>query len=214
MTRRVFERLLENVKRDGRLESVIVAAELPDGTLQIIDGAHRKAAALEAGVKKVPVLVLRGLNDQQRVSKQLAHNALVGDDDPVVLEELFNSITDADLKALTGLSDGLDRLVFQPIEIPETDYRSVLLVFLPSQLDRVNACLEDLRLQLSSELQMVMVEHAAAFRQFLAAAKRIRAELDIRSQRTLVARMAELAQERLQELHDERERATASPSAG
>lgn len=73
--------LTENIKADGRLESVplvYVDAKLPEGKYRIISGHHRIEAAKNAGVTQILVMVASPQDADDVVSRQLAHNALVG----------------------------------------------------------------------------------------------------------------------------------------
>ena len=54
----MFKRLVENVKIDGRLTTTVLACQDKDGSLEILSGHHRTAAAIEAGLAIVDALVI------------------------------------------------------------------------------------------------------------------------------------------------------------
>lgn len=75
------------------------------------------------------------------IAKQLAHNALAGEDDPHVLRELYQEISVIDFKIASGLSD-------QEVDIPqsnvrindvqiELNYEIINILFLPRQIERM-----------------------------------------------------------------------------
>jgi hypothetical protein len=96
-----FKALQEIIARDKRLESLPLVAPKDDGhnEFQIISGHHRTRAARMAGLKYVFCLVDEsGLPEDKIRAKQLAHNIIQGHDDPQILQEIFNSISDMQAK--------------------------------------------------------------------------------------------------------------------
>jgi hypothetical protein len=91
-TPEVFQQLVDNVKADGQLESVPLVYPHPDieGKYLIISGHHRIDAAKQAKLEYVLVFVIRPTSQDEIISKQLSHNALVGMDDKAVLAEIFS----------------------------------------------------------------------------------------------------------------------------
>jgi len=85
-----------------------------------------------------------GLNDSQIAAKQLAHNAIEGQDKEQLLSEIYQEIQDAESKLEAFMDEKLD------VEVPKLkieeldviiDFKAVLLIFLPrvkERLDRVS----------------------------------------------------------------------------
>src|ERR1019366_8892759 len=148
MPKAMFERLAQTIARDKRLESLPLCAKTERG-LEIIAGHHRVRAATAAGISEMFVLVdVTGLARSQIAAKQLAHNAIEGQDNDQLLAEIYRQIEDAESKLEAFIDEKLD------IEIPkvkiegldvEIDFRMVLLVFLPRVKDRLDRALEYLR---------------------------------------------------------------------
>lgn len=143
-----YSRLVENVKKDGRLTSVPFACRNDDGTYLILSGNHRVMAAIDAGLKDIDVMTTDdSLSEAQRVAIQLSHNSIAGQDDPAVLTQLFEKLEEVDWKLYSGLDDKNLELLMKvvPIPIVETplEYRTVGLVFLPSGLDEAKKSLEE-----------------------------------------------------------------------
>jgi hypothetical protein len=106
MPRDVFNRLVENIKRDGKLLSVPLCVREQDGAIRVISGNHRVMAAQKAGLDEIDVMVLRGEIDEGRQKAiQLAMNKLVGQDDATILKELYDAIQSIDLKGYSGFDD-------------------------------------------------------------------------------------------------------------
>ena len=110
MSKEVFENLVRNIKRDGKLESAPLVYQ--DGErYKIISGHHRVKAAVEAGLKEIIVLVAQPKNRDEVVYKQLSHNGLTGVDDLEILKKLYHSITDAELRTDTGVLKELENFI-------------------------------------------------------------------------------------------------------
>ena len=87
-----FERLVENIRRDGVLTSFpLVHRE--GKALEVISGNHRVSAAIKAGIEESDVIeVTTPLTRQQFVALQLSHNAIAGQDDPNILRSLYDEL--------------------------------------------------------------------------------------------------------------------------
>jgi hypothetical protein len=99
-----FQALVENVKQDGNLSSLPLCYREKDGNLRGLSGNHRVMAARQAGVEQVLVMVVGDEKDaDERLAIQLSHNAIAGQDDLVILKELWEAITDVQAKVYAGL---------------------------------------------------------------------------------------------------------------
>jgi hypothetical protein len=136
-----FNRLVENIKRRGALESLPYCAQPNgEGPVEIVSGHHRIRAARAAGLTEVTVLVdTSALTRSQIVAKQLAHNALVGTDDQDMVKRLLTTIDDPDDLIATGLPENMlgnkdddqSLLLFTPRV--DFDFKTVTFSFLPHQ---------------------------------------------------------------------------------
>jgi len=144
MNKRTYEQLTANVKRDGNLSSLPFCWKRPepDGRFECLSGNHRVETARDA---KTPLILIlytdANLSRPERVAIQLSHNALVGEDNPQVLRELWTEIADLSLKVYSGLDDKLlETLAPVPLSrIDEADVRMETLdiLFFPSEVVRV-----------------------------------------------------------------------------
>lgn len=171
-----FDRLIENVKERGALESLPYCAQ-PDGQgpVEIVSGHHRVRAARAAGYEEIVVLVdVRPMTRSQIIAKQLAHNSLAGQDDPDILKQLALMMETADDRLASGLPDEIfgdtEKLDAMKLFTPQIDfdYRTISFTFLPHQqaeLERLAALLDG-----RQDLVMICPEHQ--FDELLLAASR------------------------------------------
>jgi len=137
-----FARLVENVRRDGRLTSVPLAVAMADGRYEVVSGNHRTAAAVEAGLEEIDVMFVdEVLPEAQRIAIQLSHNAIAGEDDPAILQALYEDLDDIDWREYTGLDDKalglLADVKIGSLSEVNLDFQLLSLVFLPEELERV-----------------------------------------------------------------------------
>jgi ParB-like chromosome segregation protein Spo0J len=135
-----FNRLVENVRRDGQLTSTPFVCLDTDGRYLCLSGNHRTMAAIEVGLEKILCLATdEALTEDQRVAIQLSHNAIAGHDDPATLKLLYESILDTEMKKYSGLDDETLELLdkFSAVSISEANlqFQTVTMVFLPDELD-------------------------------------------------------------------------------
>lgn len=153
MDPQVFQRLTENIKSNSQLESLPYCHRTvsPGGSEEfaIISGHHRVRAARKAGLTTIYILVEeKDLTRSQIIAKQLAHNALAGEDDPQALVELYKAIDDINAKiesGLVGLEEKIEDLNVQVDEIKfKFDYEQVELLFLKTEYDDFTKVLDEL----------------------------------------------------------------------
>lgn len=135
-----FNRLVANVRRDGKLTSTPFLCKDKDGRWLCLSGNHRTRAAIEVGLETITCLATDDeLSEEQKIAIQLSHNAIAGQDDPATLKALYEKILDTSLKEYSGLDDKtLDLLdKFSSISISEANlqFQTLSMVFLPNELE-------------------------------------------------------------------------------
>ncbi len=155
MEHRVFQNLVENIRRDGRLESVPLTRRTPTG-YRCLSGNHRVQAAKEAGISEVLILVVEGeMSRSQEVAKQLSHNSLVGADDMAILRDLWAEIDDVSLKYYAGIDDRLlgqlEDVSLAGLTEARMDFQVVSFAFLKGEGDRLKRILQDVQAVLENE---------------------------------------------------------------
>jgi hypothetical protein len=77
---------------------------------------------------------------------QLSHNAIVGQDDPTVLAELWDEIDDIAAKLYSGLDDkameSLANLQLPPLSPATLEYRVLSFMFLPNEKERLEELMD------------------------------------------------------------------------
>ncbi|MCL5280642.1 MAG: ParB N-terminal domain-containing protein [Planctomycetes bacterium] len=192
-----FERLVANVRKDARLESLPLVTPNPERPEEflIISGHHRTRAARSAGVMEIVVLCIdQGLSMDQIKSKQLAHNFLNGEDDKQMLRRIVAQIQDQDALIESGLAHLREDLPDQRIQVDEVkfdiDFEVVNVVFLSHQKQKFDQAIE-----LLGDKGDILVEELPAFARFKEAVAKTSQQYNIRNVPGILAKMAEVVLE-------------------
>src|SRR5207247_7811968 len=195
MPKAMFERLSQTIARDKRLESLPLCAKTERG-LEIISGHHRVRAATAAGISEMFVLVdVTGLTRSQIAAKQLAHNAIEGQDNEQLLAEIYRQIEDAESKLEAFIDQKLDielpKVKIEGLDV-EIDFKTVLLIFLPRVKERLDRALEYLRSS-GQRLDGVYIAADSDYTALEKAVRTINEEYDVRVVADIIGKMADLA---------------------
>lgn len=154
MTPKMFGQLVDNIKRDKNLSSVPFCV-LVDKKFKVLSGNHRVQAAVQAGTELILIMYAEGIEEGKKLSIQLSHNAIAGKDDAVILSELWNSLNDVDLKAYVGFDDEyikkLEAIEFAAIQEGKIEYKQVIFLFLPEELEELQKSLKEIGDKYSSD---------------------------------------------------------------
>ena len=146
-----FDRLAENIKRDGRLESlplcVLKNNVAGNQEFHIISGHHRIRAAKKAGVLNIPCLVIeREMTKDEIISKQLSHNSLSGHDDLSVLKDLYDEMEDIEFKISSGIKDEDLKISDVSVKIDDVmvdlKFELINILFLDSQTKKLESIMD------------------------------------------------------------------------
>jgi len=146
MTHETFANLVENIKKDGGLTSTPFC--LKEGSkYKVLSGNHRVKGQRAAGKKKIFILYTdKELSRQEQIAIQLSHNAITGQDDPVILKELWEEIEDVSLKYYSGLDDKvldeLKKVTLEPLSEVRLDFNTITFVMLPEEVERLDKVLQ------------------------------------------------------------------------
>jgi hypothetical protein len=196
MSAQKFERLVENIKERDTLESLPLCtmSENEHGNVQfpIISGHHRTRAARAAGLERIYVMVDESnLTKDQVVSKQLAHNALSGHDDPQLLKDLYESIEGIDARISSGILDQELQFDIPNVRIDEIDlaldYEIINLLFFPKQYENWRDVVD--LLENDAHIGVVDKKH---WDEFAKTVREVSKRDDIRNMSAVVARMVEI----------------------
>lgn len=154
-----FNRLVENIRKDGKLTSTPFLCRDNDGKWLCLSGNHRTRAAIEAGLEFITCLATDDeLSEEQRIAIQLSHNAIAGQDDPATLKALYEKILDTNLKKYSGLDDKtLDILdKFSSVSISEANlsFQTLSMVFLPNELETAKKVIDEAKDRVKSSREI------------------------------------------------------------
>jgi hypothetical protein len=132
MSPQEFDQLVENLRVDGKLTSVPLIYRDT-----VLSGNHRVSAAIKAGIDEGDCMeILTELPPERQVAIQLAHNAIVGKDDPNVLAQLYTSIGTLGLRKYTGVTDDMLQVTEEKMAslgVTRPKYEELVLIFLPEE---------------------------------------------------------------------------------
>jgi len=141
MTNETFKNLVANIRRDGGLTSVPLCWKR-NGKYLILSGNHRIQAARSAGQTHVLIIYIeKNLTRQEQVAIQLSHNSIVGQDDIIILKQLWDEIEDIGIKYYAGLDDKileeLKKMQLQSLSEVNLEYRQITFIFLDEEVDHI-----------------------------------------------------------------------------
>jgi hypothetical protein len=218
----VFNQLVENIRKDGVLTSV---PTIHNG--EVLSGNHRVQAGIKAGILETDCLEIVGqigegqrvamLQRERRVAIQLSHNAISGDDDPNLLNELYSSLP-LEEQLYSGLTEEAlkinEQLELASLSLGATNYQELQLLFLPAEMEAFKDLV--LRLEKRSPKQSkipVMVASTEDYNQFFDAVVATKTKLNVLNTAIAIRMMAVLAVERLEQIEEEAARAASKPVA-
>lgn len=187
----ILDRLVENIKRDGRLESAPLVCRRGDSYV-IISGHHRTHAAILAGLKKIVVFVSESEDEQEIAAKQLSHNSLVGKDDDVVLKSILEKIKDVELRMYAGINDEVSLIKTIGIDFSPSPVKEVVFLFASDNinLDGIIEFLEkDSKISSESEVYTASIRIYEKFAKAIAAAKKAK---KVKNGNVIIQKMIEM----------------------
>ncbi len=201
MKKETFDVLTRNIKNLG-------LSSLPfcwwDGeNYHVLSGNHRVQSAIAAGVELIMILYSdRAMPEQERITIQLSHNQLSGQDNPQILRELWGKIEALEFKDLTGFdSEFFEKLPASDVvdlKPPLVKYKSVTLTFIEDGADRFKEAVEAIKAEAGKGGDIYLARFAD-FDQFFKAVLMVKDKFEIINTATAVSKMAEINLEKLAE---------------
>ena len=183
-----YRRLVENIKRDGGLTSAPFCVQIDDKgeRFKVISGNHRVQAARDAGINEILILYTdQPMTDSEMISRQLAHNAIEGKDDPVLLRELYDEINDVDWKEYTGLSEDqireLEKLVNMTINPVSMSYMAVTMLFVDSEAKHLQEVFESIQKDLAGRDDVVYQNRMEDYNRLIEAMQEVKSAYNIKN---------------------------------
>ncbi len=198
MSNTKFNRLADNIKRDNRLESMMLCVENEGrDEFSIISGHHRARAARAAGIDTVHIMVINEtLTDSQIKSKQLSHNALSGIDDPQIVKEIYEAIEDIKEKMASGINEDEMAEMERQIDVDgialNVDFEVVNIVFFPEHKEKFDRMLATMTAQTGEN---ILISESDRFQAFKTAVQGIANNNNIRNVSTIINKMSAIVLE-------------------
>lgn len=200
----VFQQLVENIKSDGYLESVPLVYRFGE-KFKAISGHHRVKGAVEAGLPNILVFCIQPQNRDVIIQKQLAHNSLVGEDDKIILKELFYEIQNLELRFASGLNSEIEKIDYSSLNFRIGDFKDIILLFLPEQIQEYDSGLEDIinnsSIKSSSQVRIASIEY---YDKFVSVLSRLKKNDNIKNNAAAILRMIDITNQYLK-LHKDTE---------
>lgn len=197
MDKETFDRLKANIAGDGALESLPFGyvATNPAGNEEffIVSGHHRLRAARGANVTEVIVLASNEeMSEDAIMSKQLAHNAIAGEDDKQVLKEIYENIRDMDEKIKSGIRQiDLDAGKLRSVSTDDIkldfEFKSVRMMFLSSQMDKFEEAVKEI-----TQDETVFIANKNEFEKFAETIRTVSKKEDIRAIPSIMEKMCDI----------------------
>ena len=206
MTADQMRRLSGNIKKDGATTSaVLIYPDTETKKLVVLSGNHRVEAAKLAGQSVVPVMVIQNyLTPERRVSIQLSHNAITGQDDPNILGRLYESLS-LQYKAYSGLTDDsfnvLEKLDIDSLSLGTPKYEEITLLFLPSEKEVFQKAVEII--DKSKATKTIHLAHYEEFGRLFDALVLVKERNNVFNSAVALRDLVDLAMERLEQLKAE-----------
>lgn len=205
MTPEAFERLTQNVKKEGRLESLpfTVRRDLDNGKVQfeVVSGHHRLRAARQAGLTEIYVLSdERNLERGKVIAKQLAHNAISGEDDPQTLKKLYEEmqLVEDILESFISPDDFDDVSQLAPTSVSDLTvtipWKQLSLVFMPATMEKLDIIEKWVR-QVPKDSDSVGVVSNEIFNRFRDSAIAVGRTENVRSLGAIFARILDIVEQ-------------------
>lgn len=203
-----FQALVENVKQDGNLSSLPLCYREQDGKRRVLSGNHRVMAARQAAVPSVLVMVVADEKAMdERVAIQLSHNAIAGQDDLVILKELWESIKDVQAKLYAGLDSdtvkALQGIQFAAITEQRLRYKLTSFLFLPEELEDLDQLLKQTAVAFAGDA--VYLANLNTYDGFFQLIVQIKKKCRIKNSAAAFLKLMELARVGLEKMRQEEE---------
>lgn len=206
MEQKEFEKLVDNVKRDGCLTQLPFCCKDPvERKWLVLSGNHRVQAAIEAGLETIQVQATnKRLTKDEMLAIQLSHNAITGKDDMSILKELYSSIDDFEMKRYSGLNDDvlkiLESVKTDGISSPSLEYQMINLIFLPSEVEGIKKALKEFKLEIEHNPSLTL--HFKDYEKFMETLQEVGKASLVKNTALAFMLMVELAQHNIEQLKE------------
>ena len=204
----VFKQLVDNIKSDGRLESIPLCYQTEEdkknGKYHIISGHHRVGAAKQAGLEWIMIFVIHPKDKDEIIAKQLSHNSLVGKDDKVILFELFEEIKKIEQKIASGISSEVEKISYTSLNFHLGNFKQFILLFSSGEDEKFDDLMKELENTTSfKQDDIVHIVDNKTFDKFADNLRKIKKTENIKNNAVAFSRMIDICSEQLKQQSNE-----------
>jgi len=204
----VFQQLVNNIKSDGRLESIPLCYQTEEdkknSKYHIISGHHRVSASKQAKLEWILIFVITPKDRDEIIAKQLSHNSLVGKDDKVILFELFEEIKNIEKKIASGLNSEIEKISYTSLNFHLGNFRQFILLFSSGEDEKFDELMMELENTTSfKQDDVVRIVDSKTFDKFADNLRKIKKLENIKNNAVAFNRMIEICTEHLKSEADE-----------
>lgn len=198
-----YEKLVSNIKKDGKLTSVPFCFYNENYEIEVLSGNHRVMASIDAGLNEIEVMLCKDkLSKEQALAIQLSHNSIAGQDDEELLKKLYGELESLEFKEYSGLTDefvNYCKEIEKDFKVPTLSYQALNLLFLPEEIEEIKQVLENISDLLSSNH---VLSNKKDYDDYLESTTTISKCLNIKNPSTTFLTMIKLAKENIDKLKE------------
>lgn len=198
-----FEKLVSNIKKDGKLTSVPFCFYNENYEIEVLSGNHRVMASIDAGLNEIEIMLCKDkLSKEQALAIQLSHNSIAGQDDEELLKKLYGELESLEFKEYSGLTDefiNYCKEIEKDFKVPTLSYQALNLLFLPEEIEEIKQVLESISDLLSSNH---ILSNKKDYDNYLESTTTISKCLNIKNPSTTFLTMIRLAKENIDKLKE------------
>ncbi len=200
MTKKDFDKLVENIRKSGLSSMIACYKREDDGKYVIISGNHRYRACVKLGYSKLNILYAdeSELTRDEIIAVQLSHNSLHGSDDKGILKRLFDEIESIDYKNFAHISiDDLkvEEDMFSGSIVPVSEHYRVALVLYRNDIHLLEELLEIVEEDAKTSDMVILANGDECEDDFVDAIRLARKRFDIKSSSVAFSKILRLAKE-------------------
>lgn len=198
-----YQRLVENIKKDGQLTSVPFCYYNENNEIEVLSGNHRVMASIDAGLNEIEVMISKSkLTKEQALAIQLSHNSICGQDDEDVLRKLYDQLESLEFKEYSGLTDeffNFCKEIEKDFKVPNLSYQALNLLFLPEETEEVKQVLSSISDLLNS---YHILSNMKYYDEYLETSTSISKCINIKNPSTTFLALVKLAKKNLSKLKE------------
>lgn len=126
---------------------------------------------------------------------------MVGKDDKVILNELFNQIKDIDYKIYAGISDIMGKIDIVSINVRTDEFKTLILGFISKDMKKYDKLIENIENTVIKKDDYVRIVDREVYDKVVSLIKKIKKVENVKSHGIAFLKMVELAEKKIKEIY-------------